>query len=51
MSFPFSAGKRGAEITTDIADKGKHRFSIYKMYLPLPPSTSEMSGSRTKKYF
>jgi len=37
MPFPFLAGKRGAEITTDIADKGKQRFFITTLLPPPAP--------------
>ena len=46
----FLAGKRRAEVTTDIADKGKQRFFIINPHLPLPLPLSHfrMSGSWEK---
>ena len=46
----FLAGKRRAEVTTDIADKGKQRFFVINPHLPLPLPLSHfrMSGSWEK---
>lgn len=44
------AGKRGAKVTTDIADKGKQWFFTSLPQSPTPhPPNSGMGGTRAQK--